>query len=39
MHALRRLVGMGSDHLIPEALGHDLDGAEDELARHSRMVR
>ena len=27
MNAIHRLVGMGGDHLVPELLGHDLDGA------------
>ena len=34
MNAIHRLVGMGGDHLVPELLGHDLDGAEDAHARH-----
>ena len=34
MNAIHRLVGMGGDHLVPELLGHDLDGADDAHDRH-----
>src|SRR3954463_14490098 len=33
MNAIHRLLGMGGDHLVPELLGHDLDGAD---AAHDR---
>ena len=34
MHAIHRLVGMGADQLVPELVGHELAGADDEHARH-----
>ena len=33
MNAIHRLVGMGGDQLVPELLGHDLDGGD---AAHDR---
>lgn len=29
MNAIHRLVGMGGDQLVPELVGHDIDGADD----------
>ena len=34
MNAIHRLVGMGGDQLVPELLGHDLDGADEAHDRH-----
>jgi HAD superfamily hydrolase (TIGR01509 family) len=34
MNAIHRLVGMGGDQLVPELLGHDLDGADAAHDRH-----
>ena len=34
MNAIHRLVGMGGDQLVPELLGHELDGAEPAHDRH-----
>lgn len=36
MNAIHRLVGMGGDQLVPELLGHDLEGAD---AAHDRCYR
>lgn len=33
MTRLHRLIGMGGDQLVPEALGHELEGADDEYGR------
>jgi beta-phosphoglucomutase-like phosphatase (HAD superfamily) len=34
MNAIHRLVGMGGDQLVPELLGHDVDGADQAHDRH-----
>ncbi len=34
MHAIHRLVGMGGDQLVPELLGHALEGADEAHDRH-----
>jgi HAD superfamily hydrolase (TIGR01509 family) len=34
MNAIHRLVGMGADQLVPELLGHSLEGAEDAWRAH-----
>ncbi len=39
MHAIHRLVGMGGDHLVPELLGHDLDGADEAHAHYYAELR
>lgn len=39
MNAIHRLVGMGGDQLVPELLGHDVDGAHDAHARHYTELR
>lgn len=33
MSRIHRLIGMGGDQLVPTAVGHDLDGAEDAYGR------
>jgi HAD superfamily hydrolase (TIGR01509 family) len=38
MNAIHRLVGMGGDQLVPELLGHELDGADDGHDRHYREL-
>jgi HAD superfamily hydrolase (TIGR01549 family) len=39
MNAIHRLVGMGGDQLVPELIGHDIDGVHDAHDRHFRELR
>jgi HAD superfamily hydrolase (TIGR01509 family) len=39
MHAIHRLVGMGGDQLVPELLGHPLEGADEAHDRHYGDLR
>ncbi len=39
MNAIHRLVGMGGDQLVPELLGHDLDGADAAHDRHYATLK
>jgi HAD superfamily hydrolase (TIGR01509 family) len=39
MNAIHRLVGMGADQLVPELLGHDLDGADAAHDRHYATLK
>jgi HAD superfamily hydrolase (TIGR01509 family) len=39
MNAIHRLVGMGGDQLVPELLGHDVDGADDAHSRHYESLK
>src|ERR1700712_146293 len=39
MNAIHRLVGMGGDQLVPELLGHDVDGAADAWRHRYDEVR
>jgi HAD superfamily hydrolase (TIGR01509 family) len=39
MNAIHRLVGMGGDHLVPELLGYDVDGADDAHGRHYEELK
>jgi HAD superfamily hydrolase (TIGR01509 family) len=34
MNAIHRLIGMGGDHLVPELIGHAIEGADDAHGRH-----
>ena len=39
MNAIHRLVGMGGDQLVPELLGHDVDGADAAHTRHYEPLK
>src|SRR3954468_18098088 len=39
MNAIHRLVGMGGDQLVPELIGHDLDGADAAHDRHYATLK
>jgi HAD superfamily hydrolase (TIGR01509 family) len=39
MNAIHRLIGMGGDQLVPELLGHDVEGAHDAHDRRYRELR
>ena len=38
MNAIHRLVGMGGDQLVPELLGHEVEGADNGHDRHYREL-
>jgi HAD superfamily hydrolase (TIGR01509 family) len=39
MNAIHRLVGMGGDQLVPELVGHDVDGADAAHDRHYAKLK
>jgi HAD superfamily hydrolase (TIGR01509 family) len=39
MNAIHRLIGMGGDHLVPELLGHELEGAEPAHDQHYAALK